>query len=135
MMEYIFSYAIKAIVIYWYYIWAVNKNYSLLALILQIVAIWWLIDNIIAPLLNQQERDAFFSKIFSVDVLNLCLSIYYFIAGAGMYLLYSYWSNLDSWWKKVGALFVYMIIYNRAYFAILNMSNKELSEGFCTCAL
>lgn len=135
MMEYIISYAIKAVVIYWYYTWAINKNFSLLALILQIIAIWWLIDNIVTPLLNQEEREVFFSKIFSVDILNLCLSIYYFLAGAGMYFLYSYWNELDAAWKKVGALGVYMIAYNRLYFAILNMNNKELSEGFCACSL
>lgn len=134
-MEYIISYAIKAVVIYWYYLWALQKNYSLLALIVQIVAIWWLLDNIIAPLFNQTDRDAFFKKIFSVDVLNLCLSIYYLFAGVCMYFLFGYWRDLDTAWKKIGALGVFMIAFNRVYFAILNMTNKELSEGFCTCAL
>ena len=135
MMEYIISYAIKAVIIYWYYTWALQKNFSLLALIVQIVAIWWLLDNIVAPLFNQNDRDAFFKKIFSVDVLNLCLSIYYLFAGVCMYFLFGYWRNLDAAWKKIGALGVFMIAFNRVYFAILNMTNKDLSEGFCTCAL
>ena len=135
MMEYIISYAIKAVVIYWYYTWALQKNFSLLALIVQIVAIWWLLDNIVAPLFNQDDRDAFFKKIFSVDVLNLCLSIYYLFAGVCMYFLFGYWRDLDAAWKKIGALGVFMIAFNRAYFAILNMTNKDLSEGFCKHAL
>lgn len=134
-MEYIISYAIKAVVIYWYYTWALQKNFSLLALIVQIVAIWWLLDNIVAPLFNQDDRDAFFKKIFSVDVLNLCLSIYYLFAGVCMYFLFGYWRDLDAAWKKISALGVFMIAFNRVYFAILNMTNKDLSEGFCTCAL
>lgn len=135
MIEYIISYVIKAVVIYWYYTWAIQKNYSLLALIIQVVAIWWLLDNVITPLFNQEERDSFFKKIFSVDVLNLCLSIYYLFAGVCMYFLFSYWRDLDAAWKKIGALGAFMFVFNRAYFAVLNMANKELSEGFCSCAL
>ena len=52
-----------------------------------------------------------------------------------MYFLFGYWRDLDAAWKKIGALGVFMIAFNRAYFAILNMTNKNLSEGFCTCAL
>ena len=135
MIEYIISYAIKAVIIYWFYNWVNNKSFDQLGLILCIIAVWWIIDNIISPFFNQEEREAYFQKLFSIDILNLCLRIYYIIAGAGMYFLYSYWKDLDAAWKKIVTLGGYMLLYNRLYFAILNMNNKELSEGFCACSL
>ena len=135
MIEYIISYAIKAGVLYFYWKWAIPNNTNVIPFIIQIVAIWWLLDNVITPLLNQEDRDQFFSRIFSVDVLNLCLSIYYIIAGVLMYMLFDKWYKLTDWYTKVLSLFVFMIAYNRVYFAIVNMNSKQISEGFCACAL
>lgn len=131
MIEYIISYAIKAIIIYFYYIWAVTKTSNLVALILQLIAIWWLIDNVLSPLFNKDQRNA----MMSVDVLNICISIYYFIAGFIMYILYGYWKDINNAWIKVGALGVFLILYNRLYYSILSMTDKTVAEGFCGCML
>lgn len=135
MIEYIISYAIKAIIIYLYYTWAFTMTSNVIALILQLIAIWWLIDNVLTPMFNSEERNAFFDKVFSVDILNICISIYYFIAGVLFYMFYDYWKDLDSGWKKVGSLGVFMILYNRLYFAIISMADKTMAEGFCACSL
>lgn len=135
MIEYIISYAIKAIIIYLYYTWAFTMTSNVIALILQLIAIWWLIDNVLTPMFNSEERNAFFDKVFSVDILNICISIYYFIAGVLFYIFYDYWKDLDSGWKKVGSLGVFMILYNRLYFAIISMADKTMAEGFCACSL
>lgn len=135
MIEYILSYAIRTVIIYFYAGWALSKSFSLLAVVVQVVAIWWLVDNVITPLLNQEDRDAFFSKIFSVDVLNLCLSIYYLFGGILLFFLYKYWNGLTTWYWKMLSLFIFLVAYNRIYFSIINMNDKQISEGFCACAM
>lgn len=137
MIEYIISYAIKSVLIYLCYYYAGEKySNSLVIIILEFIAIWWLFDNAIEPLIfNNENRNEFFSKVFSVNILNLCLSIYYILGGVIMALLYGPWKKLSSGFVKIIALFVYLIVYNRIYFSILDMANKELTEGFCACTL
>ena len=88
MIESIISYIIKTLLIYYYYItYGIRNNSRLLLVIVEIIAIWWIYDNAIHPLIfGNEDSSKFFSKIFSVNVLNICISIYYIIGGIIMYL-------------------------------------------------
>lgn len=137
MIESIISYIIKTLLIYYYYItYGIKHNSRLLLVIIEIIAIWWIYDNAINPLIfGSENKTDFFSKIFSVDILNICISIYYIIGGIIMYLLWSYWVTIETPLGKMATIFLFLIIYNRVYYSILDMTNKELKEGFCGCGL
>lgn len=137
MMESIISYIIKTLLIYYYYItYGINSNSRLILVIAEIIAIWWIYDNAINPLIfGNEDRSKFFSKIFSVNVLNICISIYYIIGGIIMYLLWSYWNRIETPLVRISTIFLFLYIYNRVYYSILNITNDELKEGFCGCGL
>ena len=137
MIESIISNIIKTLLIYYYYItYGIRNNSRLLLVIVEIIAIWWIYDNAIHPLIfGNEDSSKFFSKIFSVNVLNICISIYYIIGGIIMYLSWSYWNRIETPIVKIGSIFLFLYIYNRVYYSILNMTNDELKEGFCGCGL
>lgn len=137
MIESIISYIIKTLLIYYFYVYyGLVENCKLCLLIIEVVAIWWLYDVAINPLIFGSEHSSeFFSKIFSVDILNICISVYYLIGGIIMYILWTYWADLKTTFAKMGTLFLFFVIYNRVYYSILDMTNKELKEGFCGCGL
>ena len=137
MIESIISYIIKTLLIYYYYItYGIRNNSRLLLVIVEIIAIWWIYDNAIHPLIfGNEDSSKFFSKIFSVNVLNICISIYYIIGVIIMFLSWSYLNRIETPIVKIGSIFLFLYIYNRVYYSILNMTNDELKEGFCGCGL
>lgn len=135
MLIYIASYVLKALIICWAYTVSLGYQFSLLALVIELVAIWWLLDNFIVPLFMPNEREKLFSRIFSVDILNICIGIYYIIGGLIMYFMYSPWDALKSTFMKITTLAIFLIAYNKIYYAILSVGSKQIAEGFCSCSM